>query len=95
MLRPPECGDDSVVSVLKYETRIKGLLVENQSLLQWKADAIARYPDLAVDPVVLKARQMVAAEIGDSDKASRDAVLAGQRDGTLQMRVAVKLLEAQ
>lgn len=66
---------------------------ELEELRRWKADAIARYPDLAVDPLVLKARQMVAEEIGDTDAAMRDAVLAGQRDGALPMRVALKLLE--
>lgn len=66
---------------------------ELEELRRWKTEAIERYPDLAVSPIVLKARQMVAEEIGSGDPTMRDAVLAGQRDGTITMRVAVKLLE--
>lgn len=66
---------------------------ELEELRRWKADAIARYPDLAVDPLVLKARNMVAEEIGSADTVMRDAVLRGERDGALPMRVALKLLE--
>lgn len=63
-------------------------------LENWQRDAIERYPDLAVPATTLKARQIVAQEIGDSDPAMRDAVLAGQRDGSLPMRLTVKLLDA-
>ena len=59
----------------------------------WQRDAIERYPDLAISATMLKARQIVAQEIGDSDPKSRAAVLAGQRDGSLPMRLTVKLLE--
>lgn len=69
------------------------IFTELEELRRWKAEAIERYPDLAVSPIVLKARQMVAEEIGNADEVMRKAVLAGQRDGTITMRVAVKMLE--
>lgn len=79
--RPPEPSP-----VLMFQSEL-------EELRRWKADAIARYPDLAVDPLVLKARNMVAEEIGSADTVMRDAVLRGERDGALPMRVALKLLE--
>lgn len=75
-----------IAPVLMFQTEL-------EELRRWKTEAIERYPDLAVSPIVLKARQMVAEEIGSGDPTMRDAVLAGQRDGTITMRVAVKLLE--
>lgn len=64
------------------------------SLEEWKREAIRRHPELAVKPVVLQARALVAAEL----KASGDVSLAaqverGDRDETLMMRVAVRALE--
>jgi hypothetical protein len=63
-------------------------------LESWKSDAIARYPDLAADPIVLKARRLVAQEIRDSgDSMLADRVLAGAKDDGLMMRVTIKALE--
>jgi hypothetical protein len=60
----------------------------------WKSDAIARYPDLTADPIVLKARRLVAEEV----RASGDGILAdrismGSKDDGLLMRVTIKALE--
>lgn len=60
----------------------------------WKRDAIARYPDLAVAPVVLKARKIVADEVrAGGDRALADHVMAGHKDDTLMVRVTIKALE--
>ena len=74
--------------------QVKQLQEQIEVLFRWKADAIARHPDLAVAPLVLKARKLVAAEL----RASGDASLAhhverGQKDDTLMMRVTIKALE--
>lgn len=74
--------------------QIKELKEQIAQLEAWKAKAIAEYPNLAVEPVVLKARKLVAAEL----RASGDASLAhhvevGDKDTTLMMRVAIKALE--
>lgn len=78
-----------------------GLIYEVQELKRkiselevWKANAIDRHPDLAVAPVVLRARKLAAAEVS----AGGDALLAeqirnGMKDSTLIMRVTIRALE--
>ncbi len=56
----------------------------------WKANAIQRYPDLAVSELVLRARQIVADE---AEPAARPDIHAGKRDASLPMRVVIKMLE--
>lgn len=75
--------------------QIKELNATISELVAWKTNAIARYPDLAVDPVVLKARKLVAEEVragGDNHLANE--IIAGHKDSTLMVRVAIKALEA-
>lgn len=77
-----------------YEARIKELEAKVADLTQWRANALERYPDLGVEPVVLKARKLVATEVragGDNNLA--DEILAGRKDTTLMVRVAIKALE--
>lgn len=63
-------------------------------LRAWKADAIARFPALAVPPLVLKARQVVADQLRDcSDPEGAKAVLAGNRDHTTLLKAVVRALE--
>lgn len=74
--------------------QIRELQQQITELQAWKAKAVEQYPDLAVEPVVLKARKLVAAEL----RASGDTSLAhhvevGDKDTTLMMRVAIKALE--
>jgi hypothetical protein len=60
----------------------------------WKSDAIARYPDLAADPIVLKARRLVADEVRASgDDTLADRISMGRKDDGLLMRVVIKALE--
>lgn len=74
--------------------QIKDLNERIAELEAWKRDAIARYPDLAVEPVVLKARKIVADEVrAGGDAALADHILRGLKDETLMMRVTIKALE--
>ncbi len=60
----------------------------------WKKNALERYPDLGVDPLILKARQIVAAEVRASgDKHLADLVLSGAKDETMLVKVTAKALE--
>lgn len=63
-------------------------------LERWKADAIARFPDLGVDPAVVRARQHLAAMFrSDGDTIKAEQVLSGNMDRTPIMRSAVSLIE--
>ena len=76
---------------------VDGLKQRIAELEQWKTTAIARFPDLGIDPIVLNARQIVSAELrstNDSgDRNAADAIMAGQRDNVLAMRLVIKMLE--
>jgi hypothetical protein len=70
---------------------LKARVLELES---WKFDAITRYPDLAADPIVLKARRLVSEEVRASgDGILADRILAGNKDDGLLMRVTIKALE--
>jgi hypothetical protein len=57
----------------------------------WKTEAIAKYPDLGIDPMLLKARKIVAAST--TDKTTIEAVLSGQRDHSLAVMSTMTALE--
>ena len=60
----------------------------------WKEEAIRRFPDLAVPPALLKARQLVADEFRNGgDKLIADEIIAGHKDNIVPIRVALKALE--
>ena len=63
---------------LKLVPRDNPLQAELDELRAWKADAIARYPDLGVDPIVLEAREIVAGLV--DEKLAAD-VRSGRKDG--------------
>lgn len=76
------------------DAKVKELEAKVAELTAWKRDAIERYPDLAISPLVLRARELVAAEMRASfDNKFADEVLAGQRDSSPMMRVTLKVLE--
>lgn len=75
------------------QTIFDALNRDMEDLRRWKAEAIARYPDLGVDPIILKARNIVAEEMDGVDDDYAAAVRAGKRDGVLAMRLVVKMLE--
>ncbi len=73
---------------------IKSLQDTISDLEEWKRNAIVRFPDLAVDPVVLRARKLVAAEVrAGGDNALAEQIMLGTKDATLMVRVTVKALE--
>lgn len=62
-------------------------------LEEWKAQAIARFPELGVDPETLAARKIVhkmLVEAGDRNLAKH--VLAGDKDETMLIRAVVAAL---
>lgn len=81
-------------STAALHATIKQLHDTIAELEQWKQVAIARYPDLAVPPVVIRARKLVATEVrAGGDNALADQIIAGAKDATLMVRVAIKALE--
>lgn len=67
---------------------------EVKELRKWKADAIARFPELAVDPIVLRARNRVASilrEEGNIEKALM--VEKGLLDDGELMRVVISVMK--
>ena len=74
--------------------QIKQLTTQIAELEAWNRDAIARYPDLAVAPTILKARKLVAEEVrAGGDHGLAEQIMAGSKDTTLMVRVAIKALE--
>lgn len=73
---------------------IEELRNQISELEAWKKNALERHPDLAVDPVVLKAREIVAAELRASgDNTLADLVVSGAKDNTMLVKVTAKALE--
>jgi hypothetical protein len=76
------------------QMRIDELSRQVCELAAWKTDALARYPDLAVDPIVLKAREIVAAELrATGDNALADLVMSGAKDNAMLVKVTITALE--
>lgn len=81
-------------STAALHVTIKELHDKIVDLEAWKQAAISRYPDLAVPPVVLRARKIVAAEVrAGGDHTLADQIMAGTKDSTLMVRVTIKALE--
>lgn len=72
---------------------IKALRAERDELEEWKQAAILRYPSLDVDPLVLRARELLAAQAKeDGNHSVVDEILKGNKDATIAFRAIVKLL---
>lgn len=70
---------------------LRARLVELEA---WQADAVDRFPELAVDKIVLEARRIVADEMrGREDKRGVEDVLKGRRDDSVLVRSVVAALE--
>lgn len=78
-----------------YEANIDELRKQVEQLEHWKAAAIERFPDLAVDPLVLAARKLVAKRVGETDRRLAGEILAGQKDGILPVQIAIEALSQQ
>jgi hypothetical protein len=74
---------------------IKALKEEIDVLEKWKQAAIVRYPELSADPVVLQARELVAAEaLASGDFQLANATRAGLRDDMIYVRSVIRALKA-
>lgn len=75
---------------------IKTLKAEKDVLEQWKQAALVRYPDLDVDPLLLEARTLLAAEAMEEGNEFQAAdILNGNRDHSFSVRALVKVLSKQ
>lgn len=80
-----------------YEAARDRLEIEVVELRQWKAEAIAKYPDLVpppVDPLLLKARQIAAEVLRESSGLGPvvETVLAGDMDDAPAVKAALLAL---
>lgn len=85
---------NNIPTPIGYAAQINALKAQIEELEKWKHAALERYPDLAVAPTVLRARQLVADELAaGGDNILAAAVRRGEKDTTLMMRVTIKALE--
>ena len=93
--KPPESKREvTEPSLTALRAQSELLVATITELAAWKDDAIRRYPDLAVDPTVLKARKLAAQEVrAGGDHTLADQIVQGRKDDTLLMRVTIKALE--
>ena len=72
---------------------VNTLEAEVTALQQWKEAALLRYPDLGVDPLLLEARALLAAEAEKQNciPASHNYI-NGNRDNTIAVQALVKVL---
>jgi hypothetical protein len=72
---------------------VNTLEAEVTALQQWKEAALLRYPDLGVDPLLLEARALLAAEAERQNctPASHNYI-NGNRDHTIAVQALVKVL---
>jgi hypothetical protein len=76
-----------------FSELINTLEAEVTALQQWKEAALLRYPDLDVDPLLLEARALLAAEaIEEGNEIQAADILRGNRDHNFSVRALVKIL---
>jgi len=76
-----------------FSSLIKTLEEDVKTLQQWKEAALLRYPDLDVDPLLLEARALLAAEAEEQgSKPASYNYINGNRDNTIAVRALVKVL---
>jgi hypothetical protein len=72
---------------------INTLEAEVTALELWKEAALLRYPDLDVNPLLLEARALLAAEaVEEGSEIQADGILKGNRDHSFSVRALVKIL---
>lgn len=77
-----------------YKARIKALETKVAELSKWKQSALEQFPQLGISPIILKARELVAAELRERKyEQQAQEVLAGNKDNSVSMTIAVKALE--
>lgn len=62
----------------------------HDELLDWKADAIAKHPDLEVDRLLIEARKIVAATASDTETQRKAYV--GELDNTIAVQAVLMTL---
>ena len=76
-----------------FNSLVKTLEEEVKALEQWKQAALLRYPDLDVDPLLLEARALLAAEAeAEGNEIQATDILKGNRDHNFSVRALVKIL---
>lgn len=69
------------------------LSAELEALRRWKNDAIARFPELGLDPVILAARQRVAAILREEGNPAKAALVErGELDAGETMRIVLSIM---
>jgi hypothetical protein len=72
---------------------VNTLEAEVTALQQWKEAALLRYPDLGIDPLLLEARALLAAEAERQGvKPASHNYINGNRDNTIAVQALVKAL---
>ena len=90
---PPSSSAISNVQPDLFVQLINTLEMEVTALEKWKAAALLRYPDLDVDPLLLKAREILAAEAKEhGSEMLADSFINGDRDNSFSTKAIVKLL---
>lgn len=76
-----------------WKSRIQELESQVAELEAWKKDALSRYPALAVDPLVLRAREIAARTYKASDPKHAQDIMVGKLDKTPIMMAVIAALE--
>lgn len=80
--------------IQNLEKQVAGLKAEVSALTAWKNAALKRFPDLAVSPIMLKARKIAANTLYEADNSSlADAILAGKRDDHVAVKIAIEAMK--
>lgn len=91
---PPREIKLRVPTATGLQARLDEATAKIAELEEWKADAIKRFPDLAVPPLVITAREIVAKRLkANGDPNGAHDVLAGRRDHTPLVQATVDALE--
>lgn len=91
---PPQPAQQRNAQPDLFNKLIETLKAEVDMLEKWKEAALLRYPELDIDPLLLKARAFLAAESEEQNcKPAAHAYINGNRDHTIAVRALVRALE--
>lgn len=91
-LKPIKIATPTPAAMCANEASLKQRIAELEA---WKADALARYPELAVDPIILKSRSIVSAMVEkEGDRRLAEDIRSGRKDATILVRAVAQALEA-
>lgn len=72
---------------------VDGLRARVAELEAWQADALRRFPDLAVPEIVVRAQRIAANAVREKNPDMAEAILAGQRNDSPIMLATIAALE--